>query len=48
MPDQVWRVTVTANVHMYFWNQIKASRFATDRRLPNPVQVDRPDGQPVN
>jgi hypothetical protein len=33
---------------MYFWNQIKASRFAADRYLPPPVQVPRPDGASVN
>lgn len=49
MADSVWRVTIQApNVHMYFWNQIKASRYASDRRLAPPVQVPRPDGQPVN
>lgn len=48
MADQVWRVTVTPIVSMYFWNQSKARRYANDRRLEMPTLVDRPIGQPVN
>lgn len=48
MADLVWEVQVMANVPMYFWNQIKAQRYADDRRLGPPVLVARPDGQPVN
>jgi len=49
MADLVWRVIVQPNVPMYFWNQIKAKRYSTDRGIYTaPVQVDRPEGQPVN
>ena len=49
MPDQVWLVTVMpGNVPMFFWNRVKAVRYANDRRLALPTLVDRPDGQPVN
>ena len=50
MADLVWRVIVNnGTTPMYFWNQIKATRFASDHGIYTPpVQVPRPDGQPVN
>ncbi len=50
MADLVWRVVVNNGATpMYFWNQTKAIRFASDHGIDiPPVQVQRPDGQPVN